>query len=328
MKIWKRSSIFVSMFLFVYIALCFILTPKTRNDKGGNKFYAGRGFEAEAEDTIEVVGLGNSDLYSGINPLGLYRRYKITSYSCGIAKCSTAASYRLLRDILKKHQIKICVIETDFLYNKLGLAEYIQAFAKLQFLVAPFIYHSRWKNLKWKDFTKLPNLNDNYDPFKGFMYSSKVFDYKLTDYMGNINDEALPIPSENVKYLDKIRKLCEKENIKIIFIGLPSPSSWSYAKSYGVKKYADKYCIDFIDYNINPELIDFDFNKDFRDKGNHLNIYGSIKVAKHLGQILLDYKVLTIHQNNNHFWQTELKMYEDRLKQDGIQVENIVFNNY
>lgn len=94
MKFWKRSILFISMFLFVYIALCFIFTPKTRTDKGGKQFYAGRGFEAEAEDTIEVVGLGNSDLYSGINPLELYRRYKITSYSCGIAKCSTAASYR------------------------------------------------------------------------------------------------------------------------------------------------------------------------------------------------------------------------------------------
>ena len=156
MKFWKRSILFISMFLFVYIALCFIFTPKTRTDKGGKQFYAGRGFEAEAKDTIEVVGLGNSDLYSGINPLELYRQYNITAYSCGIAKCSTAASYRLLRDILKKHQIKICLIETDFLYNRLGLAEYVQAFAKLQFLAAPFIYHSRWKNLTWKDFTQLP----------------------------------------------------------------------------------------------------------------------------------------------------------------------------
>ena len=119
------------------------------------------------------------------------------------------------------------------------------------------------------------------------------------------------------------RKLCEKENIKILFIELPSPSSWSYAKSYGVKKYADKYNIDFIDYNVNPEYIHFDFNRDFRDKGNHLNVYGSIKVAKHLGKILLDYQVLTIHPNNSQFWQAELKMYEDRLKRDGIKVDNV-----
>lgn len=113
MKFWKEVSFYFYV-LFVYIALCFIFTPKTRTDKGGKQFYAGRGFEAEAKDTIEVVGLGNSDLYSGINPLELYRQYNITAYSCGIAKCSTAASYRLLRDILKKHQIKICLIETDF----------------------------------------------------------------------------------------------------------------------------------------------------------------------------------------------------------------------
>lgn len=106
MKFWKRSILFISMFLFVYIALCFIFTPKTRTDKGGKQFYAGRGFEAEAKDTIEVVGLGNSDLYSGINPLELYRQYNITAYSCGIAKCSTAASYRLLRDILKNIKSK------------------------------------------------------------------------------------------------------------------------------------------------------------------------------------------------------------------------------
>lgn len=67
-------------------------------------------------------------------------------------------------------------------------------------------------------FHSIAQFNDNYDPFKGFMYSSKVFDYKLTDYMGNIHDEALPIPNENIKYLDKIRKLCEKENIKIYLL--------------------------------------------------------------------------------------------------------------
>ena len=74
---------------------------------------------------------------------------------------------------------------------------------------------------------------------------------------------------------------------------------------------------------MNPEYIHFDFNLDFRDKGNHLNVYGSIKVAKHLGKILLDYQVLTIHPNNSQFWQAELKMYEDRLKRDGIKVDNV-----
>lgn len=319
MKLWKRIILFFAMFIVVYLGVCVVLTPKTKADKGGDKFFAGRGFEAEAKNTIEVVGIGNSDLYSAFNPLELYRLYGITSYCCGVAKASPMLGYRLLQDITKKQQIKVCIVETDFLYEKMGMADYTQSLIKLQFLASPFIYHARWKNLKWQDFTKLPKLDDNYDELKGFKYSNKRYNYQLKNYMGSADSEARAIPKKSLQYLEKIRKLCERKGIQLLFVEMPSPSSWNYAKSYGVQAYANEHHIEFIDYNIHPEYLDFDFKTDFRDKGNHLNIYGSIKVAKHLGGLLEKYQ-LTDHRKTQKIWEKEVKDYEDLLFKNHISI--------
>jgi hypothetical protein len=67
---------------------------------------------------------------------------------------------------------------------------------------------------------------------------------------------------------------------------LPRYSSYNLEKHLEIQEIADKYGLDFIDYNL-PELsksININPAADFSDP-NHLNIYGAEKIAINLGNI-------------------------------------------
>ncbi len=322
MKMFKHVVLFLCIFILTYILSCLILTPKTPDDMGGKTFYGGRGFEAEEKNTIEVFGIGNSDLYSGFNPMEMYKNYGYTSFASGIARCCTKTSYEFLIDICKKQKIKVVIVEVDFLFQDFKKAGSSQLLHKIQFLASPFLFHSRWKDLKKDDFTRLPRPSHNHDSLKGYRYSNVKYPYIYEEYMKE-NEIIEQIPSDSYYYLEKIRTYCLDNDIKIVFFALPSPYSWSYSKHNGVAEYAKQNQIYFKDFNIDYEEINFDFSQDFMDNGNHLNIYGSRKVTNAIAKDLKEYNILHDFRNDEfketmHKWNNDLQFYQNKLQDDQI----------
>lgn len=281
----KRLTIFIICTIFsvgVYLYIGMIVTPKNIKDSGGQLYYRGMGFLAEPENTLDVMVYGNSDVYSGFSPAILFEKFGITAYGSGRPKQTVNNINRLLGQTVKKQQLKLAVLETDCFYSKSNIQ-----LDSANMLFAPFIYHSRWKEIKMRDFHDFPSRKESVDLNKGYIPSKIVFETKYKkDYMGNPKSKPKSIPKENEKHIRSFIEKCQKENIPILLLELPSPSSWNYAKHNAVKELAKQYDVEFLDMNIPTDDFSVDLKTDFRDNGNHMNTYGAAKSTEYLGKYI------------------------------------------
>lgn len=310
MKKIYRSLTFILVLLVVYIYLTFVFIPKSFGDPGGQKYYRGKGYMGEPTNSLEILAFGNSDLYCGFTPLYLYDQYGYTSYSCGVSKQNTRGVYNLLSDSLKYQQPKLIILETDCFYsrNRKENSKFNNFLMKSTFI---FRNHSRWKNLKLKDFVKLPNYNER-DFQKGYVFRNVDSDFIVKPYMGHIDDEQREFSEFNLKYINKIINICNENNLQILLVELPSATSWNYAKHNKVENFAKEKNIPFIDMNINTEEIGIIWDDHFSDQGNHLNCYGAKIATKYLGEYLNKNYNLTDQRNNPNYdkWNQDLKTYQ------------------
>ncbi|MCM1988751.1 hypothetical protein [Oceanirhabdus seepicola] len=267
----------------LYVYLCLIFSPKSIHDSGGTTYYRGMGFLAEPRNSIDVMLYGNSDIYSGFAPAKLFKKYGYTSYTSGTALQTIGDINCLLKKTLKTQAPKVAILEVDCLYEKRN-----KAINDSNFLFAPFVFHVRWKELRLSDFYTIPDRTKKYDITKGFVHSNQINKYQAVNYMGNENANPLPIPKRNLRQLKNFIETCRMNNIEIVFLELPSASSWNYAKHNFIKDLSKGFNIPFIDLNVKKINFDIDFSRDFRDKGDHMNVFGAEKATTYIGEYLND----------------------------------------
>ena len=119
------------------------------------------------------------------------------------------------------------------------------------------------------------------------------------------------IPEEVIKY----EKLCEENDIELVLLAVPSQKSWSFTKYSMVKLLADSKGLEFIDFNIDNDL-DIDWATETKDKGNHLNYWGAVKVSAYLGEYMEKTGLLTDHRGDSEYksWTTAYGIYKEKLK--------------
>lgn len=315
-KMKKVISIFLCFIISfgIYFYICLIVAPKDINDSGGTHYYRGMGFMAEPVNSLDVVVYGNSDVYSGFAPAVLFDKYGYTSYASG-RPLQTLNNINLLLDkTLKTQKPKIAILETDCFYKKSKFQ-----IDESNILLSPFMFHSRWKELKARDFYKIPSRKNKVDMNKGLVPSNKVFKTKYpTDYMGDKNAKPKPMPKENLKYVEQFVSTCKKNNIEVLFLELPSASSWDYSKHNYVKALAEKHGVEFIDMNTPLDGYELNLKTDFRDNGNHMNITGASKATEYIGKYILEKypNLLKDKRNDKKYvsWHNSVKHYNGLLK--------------
>lgn len=316
---------FFLVFLIILEALSFTVFSKKSGASYKNKLSNAYSFTGEPDNTIQIAGIGNSDLYSAFSPTVLWDECGYTSTIIAAPRLTVANAYELLKQLLKTQSPQILFIETDMLYkdvpdkSKKVFEEYKKSNAQLQFNkfinnfdsnrfqttienhLTIFLFHDRWKG---------KNVNKTGDNAHGYYFSDDVVTMKPIDYMGN-SKEKEGIVQENLDILDDMIELCKKNNIKIVFIEMPSATSWSMERHNAVQELADSYSYDFIDFNIIMDDIGIDVKKHFRDKGNHLNYTGAKKVTSYVGDYLSKYELENRTENPDYaFWNESSKMFK------------------
>ena len=298
-----------------------------------------RGYYAEKDNSLDILFMGNSDMYRGISPIVLWDEYGIASYAYTSPGQRMWTAYYVLKDALRSQSPDIIVLNVDafnfdfpstescyrkafdnmqLTTNKIeAINDPIYKFSffdKLSFIFPIFRYHSRISELTKEDF----NNAYGYQTFahKGYDMTASIKPYlDGTSYMKRKDNEEF---SKNTKrYFDKIIKLCKEEDIKLILTELPSADSWSYTKNQIMTKYAKDNNLPFIDFNILLDEFDFDWTHDTADGGDHLNIYGAEKVTKYMGKYLKEnYNIKDRRQDKNYSsWFSDSKVYhKDREK--------------
>lgn len=302
--------------LVLIVASSYMLAPKDNTAEGGIVNPNANGFFSEPKDSIDIAVVGNSDAYSGFSPLELWNEYGYTSYVSAEGHQTVAQSYSQLKKIMKCHSVKLIILETDGFFTKSKIVEstakLINASMGSSFLV--FQYHDRWKKVKLRELLKAPDYTAHCTA-KGQWLSNEVKGYMGGEYMVK-TDKREEIPFSTKTSLDMLVKMCRENEVKLLFLELPSQSSWNYKRHNAVKDYADENGITFLDLNIDRESFGFDWKTDTRDGGNHLNNRGARKTTLFIGKYLNENYSLSDHRGDDRFkqWNSDYKEYLEKVK--------------
>jgi len=271
-----------------------------------------RSINAEPENTLDVIFMGDSESYSGFSPLQIWAEYGNTSYVCGTTAQRLCDTYSLLQHVFEKQSPKLVVLETNCLYREAGISkESDDKSLKLAAEYFPvFQYHSRWKGYVPLTLSTKQEVTKE-RRMKGFRLRKSVKPYiGPLPYMKKTS-EIKAVPELAGEYVEKINKLCQENNAELILVSVPSAKNWNYSRHNGVAELAEKNKIVYLDLNL-VEEIGINWKTDTKDAGDHLNFAGAKKVTKYIGKYLNEKFQLTDHRGDAKYqkWYEDCKLLE------------------
>lgn len=283
----------------------------------------------------DVVFVGDCEVYENFSPITLWEEYGIKSYIRGSAQQLIWQSYYLMEDTLRYEKPDVFVFNTLSMkydepqseaYNRLNLegmewskskydaiqASMMEDESIMDYILPVLRYHQRWNELTSEDFE--------------YMFKSKPqrahngFLIRADELPVTKIPEAQPLADYQFsqtcyEYLDKMVKLCQDNDIKLVLIKAPSLYPAYYDEwDQQMEDYAKKNNVDYINF---LELIDevgLDFQHDTYDAGLHLNLSGAEKLSHYFGQYLKDHYKLEDGRKDPDVkarWDQKVQFYND-----------------
>lgn len=217
-------------------------------------------YEFTKKNNVDIVLVGNSHLYSGINPKNLSNTLGCNAFILASPGTHIADSYYALKEALKRTRPKVVVVETYGISNfepheleKGALSDQFKSFyarkdiptklESLPFLFSPVNYLYAWSNtLRNHDFifNDTPQLSLNKKLIekqkKGLKKNKKLYLGRFVRFQTGIENDVMnkydslgaPVKGKEYsynlntkKYVSKILSLCQEEDIELIFLTLP-----------------------------------------------------------------------------------------------------------
>lgn len=312
LKFLFRFTAFILCLLTLLAASSFVFHPKNNSASSGMEQPTANGILGERENTIDVLVLGDSEAYSGISPIQIWKNTGYTSYVCSSAGQTLDYTTVLLSRALENQQPKYVFLETDTIYTNVTTDKAFLTSLGESFSV--FRYHDRWKSLSISDFFKGVKFTWK-DDYKGYIYSNSIVSVKPDNYMRE-TDAVKEVSDQNMQYISDIKELCDDNGAELILLSTPSVKNWNYEKHNGIRQIADELECEYIDLNLKNDELKIDWAKDTRDAGDHLNYSGAVKVTNYLSDYLESKGDLTDHRNDVKYgiWYTAEKKYDTVVK--------------
>ena len=120
------------------------------------------------------------------------------------------------------------------------------------------------------------------------------------------------VPLLNGIYVKILKKYCESKGAQFAIVSVPSYKNWNYKKHNGMKEFAEKEGIEFLDLNKRKKEVKIDWKTETGDKGDHVNYKGAIKVTNYLGKWLKEKNILEDHRNDENYqkWNEDLENFK------------------
>ena len=314
-----------------------LLVPKYVDDVVEGAFVAE--YYKEENKDFDVIFIGDCEVYENFSPVVLWNEYGINSYIRGSAEQYIWQSYYLLEDTLRYHKPQVVVFNIQSLqfnesqseaYNRMSIEGMRWSASKvgaikasmtedehfIEYVFPLLRYHSRWNELTKADFeymfhSKQVTHNGYFMRIDARPAEDVPPGRPLADY--SFGDKAM-------MYLDKIRLLCEKNDIKLLLIKAPSLyPEWYEEYEMQVEDYAETYGLPYINFLEIQDQTGIDYTTDTYDGGLHMNLSGAEKLADYIGPVLLDMgasdrrgdpELDAIWEQNNADYEAEIKEQE------------------
>ena len=301
-------------FLFLLLIMCEVISYLMLPYKGNFKKYgmynkAEYDILNERPDTVDVLFVGDSLVYSSISPMVIWNEYGYTSFDCAAPGQIIKDTYKNIKIGIDSQHPKIIFMEADTIYRDSTKQKYKdRQKQKMKNYLPLEKFHDNWKKM----FTFQPNDEKWLNINKGYVYITKTKPGFVDYPKMKKRDKMQKISAGNLEYFDKIVSLCKENNVKLVLISDPTQISWSYPKHLTTTLLAKERDLDFIDMNIdNPAKIDW--NTETKDKGNHVNYKGAKKTSRYFGSYIKDTKLVEDHRDDDSYrlWNVAYKKYKN-----------------
>lgn len=212
-------------------------------------------YKFSKKNNVDIVLIGNSHLYSGINPKNLSNALGVNAFILASPGTNIADSYYCLEEALKVSNPKLIVVETygltafnPYELKEGALADQFKSFSARKNLSSklkstPRIFRSENYVYAWSNtirnhdfiFNDTTQLNENFNKKKA-KKSKKLYLGRFVRFQKGIKENVLskydslgaPVDGKNFeyneyskKYLDKIVNLCNEKGVEVMFLTLP-----------------------------------------------------------------------------------------------------------
>lgn len=312
MKKLKRVILFLLVFAVLLWACSAGIQIIVRNVSGSvsgrSRVFAS--VSAEKKNTIDVLVAGDSESYTSVSPMDLWDRTGIAAYDCGQPGQRIQETYYILKTAFRTQSPKLVLFETNTMFRDPGFLKNVQLSLTepLAYHFPVIKYHNAWKAL-------FDGPGGPKKSYKGFEIRDKVVSYEGDEeYMKETKDKA-QIPEVVRIYMEKIKRLCEKNGADLLLVSAPSPKNYNYKKHNSLEEYARENNLPYVDLNMKFRDIGIDWKLDSYDRGDHLNISGARKVTAYIGQYLADNYDLPDRRNDDGWreWDDLAKEYLEEL---------------
>ena len=297
-----KAVVFIIIFVCLYYVFSYISLPNENIKQYG--MYKTSLYEilGEKKDTIDVVVLGDSLVYSSVSPMEIYANYGYTVFDCSEAAQIFSDAFKYYEVAVDNQHPKVLIIGANIFFRDGDKKPYYNKWQKiLKNNIPLIIYHDNWKKIFYSHIGRV-NVE------KGYRLNETVDPSINKRYMRTTRRRSI-IPSVNIKYFERMIKIAKKNNIKIVLLGLPSQKSWNYSRHNAIKDIATKYNVEYI--NMNLIDLNIDWTVDTKDQGSHLNYQGAKKASIYLGEYLKKLGILKDHRNDPKYvdWNKSHKIH-------------------
>lgn len=292
-----NSIVFVTGLFVMLLVISQLLVPKNNTKDDGMQDSLAYGILAEPENTIDVLILGDSESYCSVIPLNIWQQYGITSYCCGTGAQKLCYSQELLNKVFEHQSPKVILLETNMIFRDFSYSDLM--LHNVGSVLPVLNYHHRWKSLKSSDLKMAVNYT-NIVNTKGYEFDDAIDPANAEGYMSQA-EECAPLSRRNRVYFKKIISYCEDQGAKVILFSVPSTVNWNMPRHNCIQKMSEEFGLDYIDTNLLREQITIDWQKDTRDKGDHMNHSGAQKVTDYIGEYLYKADLVKSHKDDKEY---------------------------
>lgn len=277
-----------------------------------------RGFYYEPDNSIDVVTIGPSEMYTGYIPTEAWKEYGYTSYNFGAGAIPCNLYTSMLKEILKHQSPNLVVVNISDYYdgewnysdevsmrkwidnipwseNKINtIRDVIEDGSRGGYYCNLWKYHENWKHprgvlesLQVKTF--LAKDVGTYN--KGFLTNTTITGGKDNlESLGQRDSLVMTFSDRTEGYLREFLQLCKDENIEnVLFIAMPHQmESVNDEVIVQIGSIVQEYGYDFINLDKSYPEIGIDDATDFSD-GEHMNISGAEKFTKYIGAYIVEH---------------------------------------
>lgn len=315
-----KRTVKVALFLLTLMVSCLMLQQYFLRNVDHNSLRV-EGFYQEERDTLDVVFIGASDIYTSFMPGRAYEKYGFTSYLLASESITSDGVLTAVKEVVRTQHPSLVVIEANaFLYGNAdndaneayihkffdnmplssNKIEYIQnnvPFDKRWDYYFPLIkYHGLWTEYPERFFMMASDFTMDvrgYNYLKGFRTDAKVLksSRKCLNSQLADNTEELPLDPKLEQQLTDLMDYSEANGVKLAFVRAPH---YVFKDTYDRVKRSNRMASvvrqrGFSYYACENEVvkIGIDEKRDFYNE-DHMNVYGALKFTDYLSQKLLE----------------------------------------